>query len=129
MKPRRYVETTIPSYFVARTSRDLLLAVDQESIQEWWELYRHKYDLFISEAVLEEASDGDTDFAAKRLAALEGLPRIRTTAEVDALVAHFLEEQIIPPAVAADAVHLALATAHRMDFLLTWNCNSNALSR
>lgn len=129
MKPRRYVETTIPSYLVARTSRDLLLAVDQESIQEWWELYRHKYDLFISEAVLEEASDGDTDFAAKRLAALEGLPRIRTTAEVDALVAHFLEEQIIPPAVAADAVHLALATAHRMDFLLTWNCNSNALSR
>jgi len=121
MKPRLYLETTIPSYLVARTSRDLLLAADQESTQEWWELHRHKYDLFISEAVLEEASDGDADFAAKRLAALEGLPRIRTTAEVDALVAHFLEEQIIPPAVAADAVHLALATAHRMDFLLTWN--------
>jgi hypothetical protein len=122
MKPRLYIETTIPSYLVARTSRDLRLAADQESTQTWWEVHRHKYDLFVSEAVLEEAAEGDADFAAKRLAMLDGLPRLRITAEVDALVARFLDEQIIPPAVAADAVHLALAVAHRMDLLLTWNC-------
>lgn len=122
MKPHLYVETTIPSYLVARTSRNLRLAADQESTQAWWERHRRKYDLFISEAVLEEAADGDADFATKRLAVLNGLPRLRTTPEVDALVARFLAEQIIPPTVVADAVHLALAATHRMDFLLTWNC-------
>ena len=122
MKPRLYIETTIPSYLVARTSRSLRLSADQESTRTWWAVHRHKYDLFVSEAVLEEAADGDADFAAKRLAMLDGLPRLRVTAEVGALVARFLDEQIIPPAVAADAVHLALAVAHRMDLLLTWNC-------
>jgi hypothetical protein len=122
MKPRLYIETTIPSYLVARTSRSLRLSADQESTRTWWVVYRHKYDLFVSEAVLEEAADCDADFAAKRLALLGGLPRLRITAEVGALVARFLDEQIIPPAVAADAVHLALAVAHRMDLLLTWNC-------
>jgi len=41
---------------------------------------------------------------------------------VDVLVARLLDEQIIPPAAAPDAVHLALVAAHRIDFLLTWNC-------
>ena len=122
MKPRLYVETTIPSYLVARISRDLRLAADQKSTQEWWKRHRHKYDLFISEAVLEEAADGNTSFATKRLTVLSGLPRLRTTSEVGALVTRFLQEQIIPPTVAADAVHLALAASHHMDFLLTWNC-------
>jgi len=122
MKPRLYIETTVPSYLVARTSRNLRLAADQESTQTWWEKHRHKYDLFISEVVLEEAADGDADFAAKRIAALEELPRLRVTEEVGTLVTRFLDDQIIPPTVAADAIHLALAAAHRMDLLLTWNC-------
>ncbi len=122
MKSRLYIETTIPSYLVARASRNLRLAADQESTRVWWERHRRKYDLFISEAVLEEAADGDADFAAKRVAILDGLPRLRVTSEVGELVTRFLDEQIIPPTVAADAVHLALAVAHRMDLLLTWNC-------
>jgi len=122
MKSRLCIETTIPSYLVARASRNLRLAADQESTQVWWEKHRRKYDLFISEAVLEEAADGDADFAAKRLSVLEELPRLRVTVEVGELVTRFLDEQIIPPTVAVDAVHLALAVAHRMDLLLTWNC-------
>jgi hypothetical protein len=36
MNPRLYLETTIPSYLVARRSRDLRLAADQATTQEWW---------------------------------------------------------------------------------------------
>jgi len=29
---------------------------------------------------------------------------------------------LLPPKAAIDALHLALATVHGMDYLLTWNC-------
>gem|GEM_PF-1001631 len=59
MKPRLYLETIIPSYLVARRSRDLRLAADQETTQEWWEERRQNYELFISEFVREEVQRGD----------------------------------------------------------------------
>ena len=86
MNPRLYVETTIPSYLVARRSRDLRLAADQETTQEWWEERRKDYELFVSEAVLEEVAHGDANFATKRLALLTGLPQLRTSPEADVLV-------------------------------------------
>lgn len=54
--PKLYLETTIPSYLTAQRSRDLRLAADQETTEEWWETQRNEYELFISEAVLDEAS-------------------------------------------------------------------------
>ena len=120
--PKLYLETTVPSYLTARRSRDLRLAADQETTEEWWETKRLDYELFVSEAVLEEAGDGDPDFAARRLALLAGLPRLSATNEAGALVARLLTSGIIPGKAATDAVHLALAAAHGMEFLLTWNC-------
>jgi hypothetical protein len=73
MKPRLYLETTIPSYLVARRSRDLRLAADQETTQDWWEQRRHNFDLFVSDLVLREARRGDAQFAAARLEKLRGI--------------------------------------------------------
>lgn len=120
--PKLYVETTIPSYLTARRSRNLRLAADQQTTEEWWEAMRHEYELFVSEAVLEEVGAGEANLAARRLALLAGLPRLSATHMADALAGRLLTSGIIPETAAADAVHLALAAAHGMDFLLTWNC-------
>ena len=122
MPPRLYLETTIPSYLVARRSPLARIAADQQTTQDWWDFHRHEYELFISEAVMDEAGDGDADFATRRLAMLAGLPRLQATPEADALVARLLREDIIPAKAATDAVHLALSAAHGLDYLLTWNC-------
>lgn len=123
MKPRLYLETTIPSYLVARPSKDLRLAADQQTTHDyWWENRRLAYELFVSEAVLEEAGDGDVVFAARRLQLLDQLPRLPASPQAVALVSRLLDEQIIPAMAAPDAVHLALAATHGMHFLLTWNC-------
>ncbi len=37
MKAKVYIETTIPSYLVARPSRDLLIAAHQQITRDWWE--------------------------------------------------------------------------------------------
>ena len=72
--PRLYVETTIPSYLVARPSRDLRLAADQLATQEWWDECRRDYELFISQMVLKEARRGDPESATARLERLAGIP-------------------------------------------------------
>ena len=120
--PRLYVETTIPSYLTARPSKDLRLAANQQTTREWWDTRRHEYDLFISEVVLDEAADGDPEFTARRLTLLNGIARLQASEVADALVARLLDEQIIPAVAAPDAAHVAIAAAHSMDFLLTWNC-------
>ena len=122
MKPRLYLETTIPSYLVARRSRDLRLAADQETTQEWWESERQDYELFISQAVVREVSRGDANFAAARLDYLRAFPLLPRTAEASALITHLLASGIIPAVAEDDAAHIGLAAAHGMDFLLTWNC-------
>ena len=63
MKPKVYLETTIPSYLTSRPSRDLVIAAHQQLTVEWWTIRRQNFDLFISELILEEAASGDTDAA------------------------------------------------------------------
>jgi hypothetical protein len=122
MKPRLYIETTIPSYLVARPSPLIRVAADQEATREWWDTRRHEYELYISDFVLDEAADGDADFAAKRLDALDGIPSLEVTEEVDALAARFLDGGLIPEKAAQDAFHVAISAVHALDFLITWNC-------
>lgn len=117
-----YLETTIPSYLTGRRSRDLRLAAHQEVTEEWWTGHRNRYDLYISDIVLDEAGDGDAALAASRLAVLAGIPSLDVTEEVDELAGRLLAPGLIPAKAAQDAFHVAVSAVHGMDFLLTWNC-------
>nr|WP_295776282.1 hypothetical protein [Rhodoferax sp.] len=73
MKPSVYVETSVISYLTARPSRDLVMAAHHEVTHEWWNNRRAAFSLFYSEAVRDEASMGDAQAAAQRLALLNEL--------------------------------------------------------
>jgi len=121
MRPKVYVETTVISYLTALPSRDIVQAAHQQITREWWE-GRDRFELFVSEAVLQEAGRGNAEAAARRLAALEGLPVLAVGAEVTQLAERFLQMNAIPAKAAIDAVHIAAAVVNGMDYLLTWNC-------
>jgi hypothetical protein len=72
--------------------------------------------------VLDEAAAGDPDAARARLVALNGLPILAVTDQATELSRAFVERGPLPPKAAVDALHLALAVVHRVDYLLTWNC-------
>jgi predicted nucleic acid-binding protein len=122
MKPRVYIETSIPSYLTARRSRDLIAAANQELTQEWWETRKNDFELAISEFVSREAAAGDPDAARNRLAALVGIPELNITDEVDQLAQILMEKVPLPEKAQLDALHIAVATVHGIDYLLTWNC-------
>ena len=122
MKPKIYLETTISSYLSAWPSRDLVTAAHQQITREWWQARHEEFDLFISQIVIQEAHGGDPDAAARRLEILKDLPLLEQTEEATALAQELVEQVPLPQKAAVDALHIALAVVHGMDYLLTWNC-------
>ena len=122
MKQRVYLETTIVSYLTARPSRDLILAAHQEVTRQWWERRRLEFDLYVSQFVLNEAAGGDPLAAEKRLALLKNLRQLPVTDEVIELGRALIADGMLPPKAGLDALHVAVASVHEIDVLLTWNC-------
>lgn len=121
MKPKVYIETSIPSYLTARPSNDLRAMANQNTTIEWWENRRPEFEIYISEFVVAEASQGHPKAAARRLAAIEGIPELDVTEKVRQLGRVLVAEGPIPEGAEIDAYHIAVATVNGMDYLLTWN--------
>ncbi len=119
--PRVYVETSVISYLTALPSRDLVVTAHQQLTRDWWNS-RGQFELYVSDAVLEEASRGDSVAARRRLEALHGISVLSATSAAQALASRFLNAGVIPHKAAIDAAHIAIAATHGMDFLVTWNC-------
>jgi predicted nucleic acid-binding protein len=117
-----YIETSILGYLTARSTKDLILAANIEITRDWWESRRNAFILYTSEAVLDEVAQGDTEIAAQRLEILRDFPLLALNQAVQDLAAQFLARSSLPPKARVDAIHIAVATIHGMDYLLTWNC-------
>jgi hypothetical protein len=123
MRRRVYLETTVISYLTApRPSRTVIVAAHQEITVDWWRRRRHDFDLVVSELVLREAAAGDPEAARLRLAVLAELPRLALTETALQLGTEFLRKRLLPEKAAEDGMHIAVATVHSVDYLLTWNC-------
>jgi predicted nucleic acid-binding protein len=119
---RVYLETSFVSYLAAWPSRDLIVASHQQITHEWWRRRRASFELYISQRVIDEAGAGDEEAAQRRLALLEALPLLDLNEEVVRLAEELVAQGPFVEAASADAVHVAVAAVHAMDFLLTWNC-------
>lgn len=122
MGKRVYIETSVVSYLVARPSRNILAAAWQQVTQGWWDRQGPRFELLTSELVLAEAGQGDPDAAKRRSEKLQGIPDLEVTSEVVALAKKLIAEGALPREAVDDAMHVAIAAVHGVDFLLTWNC-------
>ena len=121
MPPTVYVETSVVSYLAARPTSDLVTQARQRLTHAWWSARRGSFELLTAQPVLDEAAAGDPGAAARRLGYLAGLPLLNVTPEAVALGAALQRLARIPAKAAADALHIALAAHHGVDYLLTWN--------
>ena len=116
-----YIETSIVSYLTAHPSNDLLAAARQRATVDWWDTQQHRFNLFASDIVIEEAGKGDSKSAARRLDALAGIPLLAITDNVVALSKALIQKGALPRKAIDDSLHIALAAVHGIDYLLTWN--------
>ena len=130
MKPKVYIETSIPSYLTAWHSRDLIVAANQEITKQWWDS-REQFDLYISALVIQEAGAGNPTAAQKRLEQLDDIPELNITEEVEKFAEILIQKVPLPKKARIDALHIAVAALSGMDYLLTWNCThiANAILR
>jgi len=117
-----YIETTIPSYLVARRSRDLVIAAHQQITHDWWDNERERFDLFVSEAVLDEIRAGDPKYAAKRMNLVADAGVLKFSLEVEELAIEYRRRLGLAGSATSDLPHFAYSVAYNMDYLLTWNC-------
>ncbi len=122
MRPRVYIETTIPSCLTCRPSADPIRRGHELETHDWWDTRRGDFELVISEYVLDECRRGDPERAADRLALLAGVQQINTTPAGVRLAADLIRAMQLPPQAVVDATHVALAAVHAVECLLTWNC-------
>ena len=88
----------------------------------WWEAAVGRDELVTSEAVLEELERGEFDAREDCLALLADLPLLRIDQSVMEVVDTYLHHHVMPLDPKGDALHLAVTSFHRCDFLATWNC-------
>ncbi|MEO8042202.1 MAG: hypothetical protein ABI646_06325 [Acidobacteriota bacterium] len=116
MKLSLYLETSvIGSYLDAsdRFRRDLTI--------RWFEHEMSEYDAFISLLVERELERVDEPHRAGYMKIIKPLPRVEFVDEAAILAEGYISRGIFHRKFMADAFHVALASIHKIDYLVTWN--------
>ena len=121
MKTSVYVESSVISYLTARPSRDVVKSARQAITEEWWQTDRKRFEVFISALVEEEISSGDASAARRRLDAVKDIPSADISIEAMNIAEALIASVAVPENSKEDALHIGIATANGMEYLLTWN--------
>lgn len=117
-----YVETSIPSFYF-ETRPEMEMQVRRQWTHEWWERAKWQDALFTSAVVITELMETpDAQKLQQMLDLLAPIPRLPYADEIDTIVEIYLSHKLMPVDSGGDAHHLALASFHRCDRLVTWNC-------
>ncbi|MEI6280260.1 MAG: type II toxin-antitoxin system VapC family toxin [Verrucomicrobiae bacterium] len=121
MKPTVYIETTIPSFYHSTRLEPEMVAM-RNWTRSWWHEERDNYQVFTSDAVVDELETGDHPLMNEKIELIRALPFLEINEAVADVVAVYHEHRLMPKDDSGDALHLALASFHKCDYLLTWNC-------
>lgn len=121
MKSLVYVETSVISFY-HEVRTELELAARRQWTRSWWKSATRKYELLTSPAVVEELRNGDHPSRSDCLELVGSLPLLAVEPAILDIVDTYIRRRVMPADPTGDALHLALASFHRCDFLVTWNC-------
>jgi predicted nucleic acid-binding protein len=121
MNPSVYVETSVIGYLTSWPHPDATIAGHQDTTKHWWSTAAERFDLLVSQLVVRECSDGNAIAVRDRLDSVAGLRVLRITADAEALAQTLMQRRAVPESQPNDALHIALAAVHRVQYLVSWN--------
>lgn len=115
-KKSLYLETSVIGAYLDNDEpfrRDLTI--------RWWEHELRSFEPFVSLLVQRELERISTTRRASYLRLIDDLPRLEIADEAAILAEGYITRGIFHRKYIADALHVALASYHKIDFLVTWN--------
>lgn len=116
MKLTLYLETSVPCSYLDNDEpfrRDLTI--------RWWEHEMAEYSVYSSQLVARELARMTEPHRTGYLNLIKQFDTLEITEEVGILAEEYIHRGIFHRKFLADAVHYALASFHKMDYLVTWN--------
>ena len=89
----------------------------------WWNESRKELKCYTSEAVFYELESGEHPQKEDKITLMKDIMLLEINDDIRDIVEVYLENYLMPREELGDALHLAVASFHKMDYLLTWNCN------
>lgn len=116
MKLSLYLETSVVGAYLDNGEpfrRDLTI--------RWWEHELHEYRAVTSILVQRELERVTEPYRSGCLNLIKPLEKLDLPEEVAILAEGYIERGIFARKFLADAIHVAIASFHRIDYLVTWN--------
>jgi predicted nucleic acid-binding protein len=116
MKLSIYLETSVIGAYLDNGDpfrRDLTI--------RWFEHELSEYQAYSSILVQRELERIDEPYRTGYLKIIKGLDNLELSEEVSILAEGYISRGIFHRKFIADAVHMALASFHKIDYLVTWN--------
>jgi len=116
MKLSLYLETSVIGAYLDSTDtfrRDLTI--------RWFERELSEYEAFTSVLVERELERIDEPHRTGYLQIIKGLDRLELVDEISILADGYISRGIFSRKYMADAFHVATASFHKIDYLVTWN--------
>ena len=120
MKKSVYLDSTIPNYLFEEREE---LIFQHKLTQKWFKEEADKFELFISNATVNELKRSKYPHQQQALECAAKINILDMNDDIDLIVDTYIKNYLMPKDLEGDAVHLAYASFHKIDFLLTWNCN------
>ena len=116
-----YIETTIPSFYhEVRPQPDMIARRDWT--RRWFDAAWKTDRIVTSAAVLSELENGNFPAREHAIHMLDDIELLSIDDAIAEIVDAYAKHKLMPKDPFGDALHLALASYHRCDFLVTWNC-------
>ncbi|MCL6592034.1 MAG: PIN domain-containing protein [Firmicutes bacterium] len=120
-KPKLYLDTSVISFYFAEDTPEKM-AVTRKFFEE--ALKNGQYEIFSSEITLRELGNCTDPVLQDQLvgfAAELPVTYLPVTSQVGDLALEFVSEGLIPEKYQEDALHLAFALIHDIDYVVSWN--------
>ena len=116
MKPSLYLETSVIGAYLDNGEpfrRDLTI--------RWWEHEMSDYRAVVSLLVARELERVPEPHRSSYLNLVNPLEQVELTEEASILADGYVSRGIFHRKYIADALHVAIASCHKIDYLVTWN--------
>ena len=116
MKSSTYLETSVIGAYLDNGEpfrRDLTI--------RWWEHELSEYRAVISPLVISELDRLSEPHRSAYLKLVQGLEQVELAEEAAILAEGYVSRGIFHRKYIADALHVAVASFHKIDYLVTWN--------